>query len=224
MNKKKLFATAVAVCMIAILSFSTLAWFSDSEEVTNKFEVVTSDDESADDIFSVDVYEDVDTDGDGVTEKVEEGGATFEDVVPGDALVKAPYVQNTGRYDQWVRLTITFDSAEAWLAISNGVQDGPLALLTFADDFDANWVGERFEAVDGKLVYTYYLKNVLAPDAVVATFTQVNIPNTLTQEDLFGVKGENLQITVLAEAVQVDNVGAASAEEAFAIVEGTTAP
>ena len=39
MNKKKMLAIALAVCLIAILSFSTLAWFTDTEEVKNTFTV-----------------------------------------------------------------------------------------------------------------------------------------------------------------------------------------
>ena len=217
-SKKKLFVVAVAVCLIAILSFTTLAWFNDSESVTNKFEVVTSEDQFPDDIFSVDVYEEVDTDGDGVMEKVEEGSTTFKNVVPGDALPKAPYVENTGRYAQWVRLTITFNSQDAWYVINDGTVGGPLALLDFADDFDTNWVGGSYSDADGKYTYVYYLKTPLAPEAKVATFTTVNIPTTLEQADLFSIQGEALEITVLAEAVQVDNVPATSAKEAFAIV------
>ncbi len=63
MNKKKIFALAVAVIMIAILSFGTLAWFSDGDSVTNRFQVAGGDD--ADKIFSVDVMEAVDVNGDG---------------------------------------------------------------------------------------------------------------------------------------------------------------
>ena len=46
MNKKKLLSLALAVIMIAILSFGTLAWFSDSDDVTNNFYIASSDDPS----------------------------------------------------------------------------------------------------------------------------------------------------------------------------------
>jgi predicted ribosomally synthesized peptide with SipW-like signal peptide len=39
MNKKKVFALALAVCVLAIVSFSTLAWFTDADSVTNEFTV-----------------------------------------------------------------------------------------------------------------------------------------------------------------------------------------
>lgn len=38
-NKKKLFAIALAVCLIAILSFGTLAYFTDTDSVTNTFTI-----------------------------------------------------------------------------------------------------------------------------------------------------------------------------------------
>lgn len=37
--KKKLLVLAVAVCLIAILSFTTLAWFTDTDEATNTFTI-----------------------------------------------------------------------------------------------------------------------------------------------------------------------------------------
>lgn len=220
LNKKKVFAIALAVCLIAILSFSTLAWFSDSESVKNDF-IVSSKDETPDKIFSVDVYEEIDTDGDGEPDtKVDEDGTTFENVVPGDVLYKAPYVQNTGRYDQWIRLTITFNTFENWQKIGNGTEDAPLALLSFYDDFGNYWVGDSWEILDsGEIVYTYYLKNVLKPGEVVGTFTHVNIPGTLTQNDIAGIDSEELTLTVVAEAVQVE-LGE-SAKEAFEKIEAS---
>ena len=56
MSKKKILSLSLVVIMIAILSFSSLAWFNDSDSVKNDFHIATSDDPSdPDDIFSVDV-------------------------------------------------------------------------------------------------------------------------------------------------------------------------
>ena len=103
MNKKKLLSLALVAIMIAILSFSTLAWFNDSDEVTNKFHVATSDDPSdPDDIFSVDVWEKVDTDGDGEPdtpnpgEDADGGEAVFENILPGARYLKNPIVKGDG--------------------------------------------------------------------------------------------------------------------------------
>ena len=39
LSKKKVFALALAVCLIATLSFGSLAWFTDNDSVTNEFKV-----------------------------------------------------------------------------------------------------------------------------------------------------------------------------------------
>ena len=84
MNKKKLLSLALAVIMIAILSFGTLAWFSASNTATNKFMVAGSEDADPDDIFSVDVWEDMD--GDGVKDETWQDLCTvrvIDTVIPG---------------------------------------------------------------------------------------------------------------------------------------------
>ena len=43
-TKKKVLLASLAVCLIALLSAGTLAWFTDSEEVTNEFKIATSED------------------------------------------------------------------------------------------------------------------------------------------------------------------------------------
>ena len=94
MNKKKLLVLALVLILIASLSFGTLAWFSDSEEVTNQFMVAGSDDPSGDKIFSVDVYENT-PDGD-----IDQDGHTYQNILPGDKLKKEARVANTGSYPQ----------------------------------------------------------------------------------------------------------------------------
>lgn len=214
MSKKKLFSVAVIVIMVAILSFSTLAWFNDSDSVTNQFYVADSDDTSPDDIFSVDVYEEVDTDGDGKPDDKEDGGLTFKDVVPGQVLPKAPVVENTGKYDQWVKLTITFKSTKAWNVLVDGTVAGPIDLLTLAADFDTNWKGVSFEVVGDTYVYTYYLKNPLKAGESVDVFTAVNIPTSLDQDDFFAIKDEVITLDIKAEAIQLE-LGK-TVDEAFA--------
>ena len=56
LTKKKVFVAAIALCLIAIISAGTLAWFQASDEVTNKFMIADSDQDGTPD-FSVDVWE-----------------------------------------------------------------------------------------------------------------------------------------------------------------------
>ena len=73
MTKKKVFVTALAVCLVAILSMGSLAWFSAQDSVTNNFHIADSADNNPDDIFSVDVYEKYDSDEDGNPEEYQKG-------------------------------------------------------------------------------------------------------------------------------------------------------
>ena len=138
MTKKKVFVVALAVCLIAILSFGTLAWFTDSDSVNNKFMTATSTNQDADKVFNVDIFETVKNDEDGSIEKVigkdaVGGDYTYEGVLPGDKLVKAPVVKNTGIYDQYVRVTVTVSDATAWETIFNTYGFG-LESLFVVDD------------------------------------------------------------------------------------------
>lgn len=199
MNKKKLLSLALVVIMIAILSFSTLAWFNDADEVTNRFYVASSDD-TEDSIFSVDVYEEVDRDGDGEPEK-EQAGLEFSDVVPGQVLPKAPVVENTGKYDQWIKLTITFSTAKAWETLSADVGH-PIDLLTLANGFDTNWTFVEVKTENGVYEYTYYLNRLLTPGETVDVFTAVNIPGERDQADFVEIKDETITLNIKADAIQ----------------------
>ena len=56
MTKKKVFVAALAICLIAIISMGTLAWFNATDDITNNFKVAT-DENDTDPTFSVKVSE-----------------------------------------------------------------------------------------------------------------------------------------------------------------------
>lgn len=222
MNKKKLFVVALSVCLIAILSFSTLAWFTDSDEVTNKFHVATSTGDP-DDIFSVDVREKVDTDGDGVIDAtldvgdVPDGGFDYERIYPSAELVKEPFAVNTGKYDQYVRMLVTID--KEWDVLVKGDLNATLKGLD-----TAMWTFDGKTEENGKVTYTYYLNRVLPHSDQENTgretlFTHVVIPAELTQDDMATLTNGMFTMNIVAEAVQADNTGN-NAQEAFALVMG----
>lgn len=234
MTKKKLFTLAVAVCMIAILSFSTLAWFADDDAVTNKFQMATST-QDKDDIFSVDVKENVDTNGDGQPDKVVgEGsdvttGELYEDILPGSELSKRPFAQNTGAYGQYVRVTVTLSNVSEWAAMM--APYGLTAEDLWAGSLDTtNWERVYDPAVDSTadtVTYTYYYKAVLAPtETTTEVFTEVVIPNQLTREDMTKLTAGEFTLEVIAEAVQSENLGDGvdTAYEAFRVVAPATTP
>jgi len=229
-NKKKVFVVAVAVCLIAILSMSSLAWFSDADEVTNKFMVSTSDDEdNPDDIFSVDIWENVDTDGDGVNEQVSIGddvnGGVYKHIYPSQTLVKEPHVENTGAYDQWIRVKVTVTMAREWNQICTDLADPagePYELATIFKGHDETlWtVGEKvYDDANNTLTYTYYLNEKLEPATNEILFEEIVLPYQLTQAQMATLNG-GFELKMVAEAIQADNTGD-NAFDAFTLVEQT---
>ena len=241
MTKKKLFTLAIAVCMIAILSFSSLAWFSDDETVTNKFQLATST-EDKDDIFSVDVLEGIDNNGDGdVWDQEDETvgvgndtpGKTYEDILPGSQLSKRPQAENTGAYDQYVRMHVVLSDVSVWADILT--QYGLTAEDLWKGTLDTtNWELLTAPVVDSNadtVTYTYYYKDVLETPRTAGSrqltpklFSIVEIPNQLTREDMAKLPTGEFTVDVIAEAVQTQNLGDGvdTAYEAFKVVTPAT--
>ncbi len=231
-TKKKVFVAALAVCLVAILSMGTLAWFSAQDDVTNKFYIASSDDTDPDDIFSIDVWENT-PDGD-----KDQDGYEYKDILPNDVLKKEVNVENTGYYDQYVRVTVTVSDAAAWMDALNTNGKAP-KLEQIVEGYDPNanvWTDTSVEITsDDTLVYTLHYMHILLGDQesiydnggvhsnVVTVFTAVKIPASLTVEQAAAFK-TNFEINVKAEAVQTENLGLNRANgdgalEAFAVVE-----
>lgn len=225
MTKKKVFVTALAVCLVAILSMGSLAWFNAQDSVTNNFYVADSTDNDPDDIFSVDVYEKYDSNGDGAPEEYQKG-ISYNNILPGDELAKDAIVKNTGHYDQYIRVIITISDKAVWKSIveSTGADFDTYDVRQHFMGFDSSkWdlVNSTMDNSDENIQYVLYLKDVLKSGDSFSVFTGVEIPEAMTQEhashfDDDGVWG--FTIGVKAQAVQTENLGT-SAAEAFATVD-----
>ena len=241
MSKKKIFSLALVVIMIAILSFGSLAWFSDSDSVTNDF-MVGGDGGNADEIFSLDVYEAVDENRDGVVDHTigwegdtsEDGTGVFayERVVPGDLLLKRVYAHNKGMYDQWIRFKITFNNVSNWQALETKYDIKLHDILMEDEDTklvdSTEWTFAEDEIVLDKeadtVTYVFYYNQILDADATrpwVTLFDYVKIPYQFNQHDMALFENGQFQLVAVGEAVQVENIPATTAKEAFAIVEST---
>ena len=223
MNKKQVFTLALAVCLIAILSMGSLAWFSDEDSIKNDFMIAGSDDDTADEIFSVDVWENT-PDGD-----KDQDGYEYKDILPGDELKKEVYVENTGYYSQYIRVTVTVNNADAWIAaLGNGYDLGTI----FEGHDETLWtrleVG-TYNGTNNTYTMVYYLNKTLAANETACLFETVKIPSQLTQQDMVFV-GAGFELTVVADAVQTENLGIDTTDnindayQAFQVVEGTTNP
>lgn len=223
MNKKKITLMAIAICLIAILSMSTLAWFSADETVENKFLFTTSEEDEADKIFSVDVTETTpageDTDG-----------YEYVDVLPGDELVKTAKVTNTGYYDQYIRVTIELSDAAVWAGMlgANFTVDTLKECVVGYDP--AMWLQQytTVDVVDGKIKVVLYYNGILdgsdtnndtaTETNTITVFEKIKVSNKLTQAQAAAM-ADGFTVSVKAEAIQTENLGtAANAYEAFAYV------
>ena len=200
-NKKKIFIAALAICLVSIISFTTLAWFTASESVTNNFYVGDSTTDP-DDVFGIDVWENVDGTDIG-KDTADDKGATYEDILPGEKLSKTPYLTNTGIHPQYVRAIVTVSQAtilkeamgSTWSDASKFLP-GTASTWTLTDILYTN---------DDKLVYVYYYNTALAAGATTeALFEQVVIPTELTLEKAQEMK--NFQVSVLAQVIQAEHL------------------
>lgn len=211
MNKKKLLAVALVVIMIATISFSSLAWFTDRDSAKNNFTIGgANEDEDPDQIFSIDVKENVD----GKEEAVD--GMEFKDILPGDKFKKEAYITNTGSYDQYIRVTMKITD---W----NLIKD--LIIINMDEDFNKNWwIVSPFVSVsettgnltagngsivnpDGSLTVVMFLKHKLEPGETVNIMDYVSISALATQEDFANAAfADGFSIEIKADAAQTENI------------------
>lgn len=213
-SKKKILAAALVICVIAIISTGTLAWFSDEDKVENSFMIATSDDDTPDEIFSVDVWED--TPGGIIGKGTDNGGYDYGDILPGDSLKKEVYVENTGYYNQYIRVTVTISNTQAWAAVVGDTFNPADVFIGFdATKWTHIWNNLEEARANGDpvpqdIVYTLYYKYELEPgaDKAITVFEKVKIPQNMTQQQAAAFNGEGFNIDVKAEAVQTKNLGA----------------
>ena len=201
MTKKKVFVAALAICLVAIISFGTLAWFSAQDSVTNKFYVGDSTTDP-DDVFGIDVWEKVGDEEIG-KDTADDKGATYEDILPGEKLSKEPYLTNTGVHPQYVRAIVTV--SEAYLlreAMEGGWGDAEMFLAGTHE----NWtLTDILYTTDNELVYVFYYDQVLAAGATTeALFKEVVIPTGMTLAQAQAM--ENFEVSILGQVIQSEHL------------------
>lgn len=209
MNKRKLLTAAVAVCLIAILSCGTLAYFTSTKSITNKFYTASYDPENpptADELFSIKVYE---TAADGSEDT---DGLEYQDILPGAELKKDPTIVNTGKYSAYVRLSVTVTEAAAW---KNVWQKYDLEFEDLFGSINTDWECKETseDTAADTLTYVYYLNDELASGSESTLFETVKIPSDLTVEEMTELAYFEVQIT--GDAIQSANTGD-NAFDAFA--------
>ena len=227
MNKRKIFLVAVSVCVIAILSLSTLAWFTDEDQVTNKFYVgdTTTD---ADKVFGIDLWETADKDEDGTITDAEtygkdtkdDTGITYEDILPGGLYDKNPYFTNTGIHGQYLRAIVTVTEADI-LKVAMTPKGSEVSVWEevklFLPGTSDKWeLAHKYHTNKDTFVFVYYYNEVLeAGKTTDALFDAVVMPTELTKEQAAEI--DNFEIKIVGQVIQSENLAdVANAKEAFA--------
>ena len=202
LSKTKVVALALAVCLIAILSMGSLAWFTDNDSVTNDFHIAGSEDQNPDKVFSVDVWEDKDLIDNG-EDKIQDG-IKFDAILPGDELFKEVHIENTGAYPQYIRATVTVTEAAIW----QDVYGKYLVALDEITNADLSGVAKQvayYDAANDAFVYELYYTDILEVGKDIVVFDTVNINEALDRYQ--AAEMQDFQIKVIATAVQTENVG-----------------
>lgn len=204
LTKKKVFVIGLALCILATLSMGTLAWFTAQDSVTNDFYVADTD-ADPDEVFGIEVKEIVDG------EEMDEEGHEYESILPGDELSKELYLTNTGVHAQYVRAIVTVSSADI---LKDAMEDWTDA-GAFLQDINENWTLDAIlYTEEEELVYIFYYNVELAAgETTEAIFESVVIPTALTLDQ--AMEMESFSITILGQAIQVENLGVSSAKAAF---------
>ena len=193
LTKKKVFVTALALCLVAILSVGTLAWFQAADQVDNYFQVTTDEEGRPD--FKLDLFEH-EFDGEKLTDvEVEEN--TYKHIAPGDVLPKDPTIRNSGSYDQWVRVKVTLVYFEEWeKALGDGIE-----FNKFFEGFNDEWILD--ESTKGTDTLVFYYKNVLKAGEKTPLFEGFKISEEFTVDNM----PTKFKLTIVGEAIQADNTG-----------------
>lgn len=214
MSRKKILTIASVFCMSALAAGVTLAYFTDTDEVTNRFVTQGS--------FDIQILEKESDDGTFVDEDDPSGGIEYKNFLPGQRLQKEPFVKNEGSYDEWVRVKVIVPRWSVWKNAfeRHGIPNvGP---ETFSEKVLCEYNTEDWErsgyiedASNDTLIIKFYLKSKLEPKKESScVFHYVKIPPEFDAEDLKEDVLGKFDIKLVAEALQADNTGT-NAIEAF---------
>lgn len=222
LTKKKVLLASLAVCLVAIVSFGTLAWFTAEDTVVNEFYVgnTTTD---PDEVFGIDLWERAN----GVDygrNTADTQGVVYEEILPGQILDKDPYLTNTGIHPMYVRAIVTVTGAdvlyEAMVPKNGDVSEWHNVGMFLPGTGDKWTLEHKYYTDDGEFVFVYYYNEILDPasDTFDGTtqkiFDDVVIPTELTKEQ--AAELDNFTITIEGQAIQSEHlVEVTNAKEAF---------
>ena len=214
-TKKKVLVGALVLSLAAIVSVGSIAWYSASSNVQNKFFVASSTDPDPDKTFSIKVIEK--TPSSTTDDPDDDDGYEYDDVFPGTNLVKAPYVKNTGTLPQYVRVVVKVSDASA-LKTVYGITGETLVVPfdSLVNNYQSTaWLidSSTLDAPSDTMTYVFYANDVLEADAQVKLFDGLTVPDTLDKGQVVnftkkeGDTKRSFTMDIKAQAVQTKNLG-----------------
>ncbi len=183
--KKKIFIAAAIVIVLSLFAFGTLAFFTTSAKATN---IITTGK------LSMELHEETD-DG----EPFPEDG--IKGVLPGQSVTKKVYVENTGKNEMYVRVSVEIKAED---------QRGEMlpADLVALNDLDTeNWTKKTVEGVD----YYYYNKPLQAGESTSMLFRSVGFSGEMGN----AYSGSTIYVIVNADGTQVANNGSSAVDALY---------
>jgi len=208
--KKKILILTLCIALLAVAAVGgTLAYFTDTEEVTNTFTVGN---------VKIELLESQLLRAEGITDEAiaadAEGYAAYlaqagKNILPGISVKKAPYIRNTGSNNAYVRLRmlIPVELVDIVTCVYTGeaVTDGSVTDPVKLDNVTIDGV----EYAQFAVVYN----EKLAPEAMTywPVFSQVKLNEDVTSEDVAGLTDATFNIILQADAIQADTFETAAA-------------
>jgi predicted ribosomally synthesized peptide with SipW-like signal peptide len=208
--KKKILILTLCIALLAVAAVGgTLAYFTDTEEVTNTFTVGN---------VKIELLESQLLRAEGITDAAiaadAEGYAAYlaqagKNILPGISVKKAPYIRNTGSNNAYVRLRMLIPvelvDIVTCVYTSEAVADGSVTEPVKLDNVTIDGV----EYAQFAVVYN----EKLAPEAMTywPVFSQVKLNEDVTSEDVAGLTDATFNIILQADAIQADTFESAAA-------------
>lgn len=191
--KKIIFAIALAVVLIAVAGYQTLAYFTAASDATN---TITADTLT----IAINEYQLIGAVETLISEGDDGGlGITIKDAVPGDIISKIPKVKNlAGNADAWIRVRVTVTCKSSSGAVIANIT--PISL-----DMGADWVLKSGDPTNIWYYNTHNADVLPANTETSALFTGVTF-DMVTMNDTY--QGAVVTIQLDAQAVQSDHNGA----------------
>ena len=211
-SKKKVFALALATCVIVLsIASSSIAYFTDTAKITNTFTSGNVTIELSEAKVKVGANGHLVQDGTeritGTASGVENNTFAVSALFPGQQIYKDPTIKNTGKNSAYLGAVITVTTNTGFGTLYAD-KDNIKTLFTNLAPSGANVTVKS--VTNGYAIYVVYA-DPYAKDSEVVIFDGVQIPTTWKNEDMTNVEG--FKIVVEAYAVQVD--GFADADTAL---------